>query len=272
MLARMRSLDSASRSARVITIAAGLLFVAACSDDDAPTSTPSDAGSGIDGGGDVDAGAPLPACTPLSEPAPFPCNPVDGTRCELSTGTRCVLDVFTDEAACVCLDDRKGFQEPCDPARLECAAGFACFALVDDPGPTCQKICDFLTGEGCQDIDQSGVDAFECAGLQGASEFGVCVFAGQACDLVLNDCPGNQTCTITGLQTACAGVGNQELGEECDLDARCQRGLICVEGPTDLEPVCNQVCDPEADEDGCPTFQRCNAFRSFPAAGICANN
>ena len=278
MLSVMRSFSPARRLAPHLLVAAGLSFSSACSDDE-PGDGAADAGPGVDAAPSADAGSdagPLPACTPSDEPPLFPCNPVDGTRCELETGTRCVLDPVIDEGACVCLDGRKGFQEPCDTARFECASGFSCFALQGDDGPTCQKICAFETGVGCEEIDQSGVEAFECAGLQapdgmGAAEFGLCVSVGESCDLVTNDCPDNQTCTITGLQTACADVGNQALGETCSLDARCERGLVCVQGPTDVRPVCNQVCDPEAEEDECPTFQRCNAFRDIEG-GICSGS
>lgn len=267
---------SVARTLGAIAVVVGL---GACSDDEGTSpgdAGPADAVSTLDGG---DAGGP-PVCDSSFEPGEFviACNPVDGTRCEVSSGTRCVLDLQTDEGECVCLNDVRGFQQPCEPGALQCAPGFACFALNvpgSPEGPVCQKICAFETGRGCEGIDESGVEAFECAGLnspsnpQVAAEFGVCVFVGESCDLIANDCDDNQTCTITGLQTACVDVGNQELGDPCGLEARCERDLVCVQGRLDLRPVCNRVCDPEAEEDPCPTGQRCTAFRDLPG-GICS--
>jgi hypothetical protein len=263
-----------------IGILAAAALVAACGDDDGASSSVDaslDAGA-TDSGGSGGRDAALPACTPPPDDAGPPlvaCNPIDGTRCELSTGTRCVLDPAQDEGACVCLEGDLGLQQPCDPAQNACAPGFACFGL-DTPGledPVCRKICEFESGSGCRDIDPSGVEAYECGGLltpEGEiATYGFCLFVGESCDLLQNDCPPNQTCTITGLETACAGVGNTPSGEECSLDNRCQRGLVCVRGPEDLDPECKEVCDPEAVEDPCPLGSRCRAFTDLPG-GICS--
>ncbi len=245
----------------------------ACADDGTGTGGRPDSGADFDGGAPDAAVFPdAAACLPSDEPAPFPCNPVDGTRCEVSTGTRCVLEPQLDEGRCVCLEGSKGFRESCADGEPECQPGFACFGLVGQGGPTCQKICDFESGRGCEEVDETGIEAYECGGLDDgtgmAATHGICFFVGEACDLLINDCPPSQTCTVTGLQSACVDVGNQAEGEDCSLDARCQRDLVCWRGRLDLRPNCKPVCDPDLPEDPCGIGRRCRPFQDL-SGGIC---
>jgi hypothetical protein len=255
--------------------AAALLGLLACSDDggsDLPADAGTDAGPTDQGAGD-DAGPEDSgfACMPSGMMTGFgPCNPVDGTRCPRAEGTRCLLDLQTDEGSCTCLGNL-GFLEPCSPGEQACGSGLVCADLGE--GPICQKVCNRQPPfDGCEDLDPQvafGCGAIAVDGMTNET-FGLCQVLGTACDLLTNTCPLGENCTPTTFGDICLTVGTVDVNGACTIETPCRRDLVCVQVPGEADTTCQPVCDPAAPTGACPEppGRTCRAFGDG-SAGVC---
>lgn len=146
----------------------------------------------------------------------------------------------------------------------DCAKGSMCAGGTG--GYSCLKLCN---AEKCQGCGQG----YGCVGLgdgQGNQipGAGVCVETGTSCDVVGQDCPGDDLkCTlVTGCgDTACVQVeGDKQEGEYCNAMAadECAPGLICLQ----MGPACFTFCYSNAD---CSAGTDCYPFSEYSNVGHC---
>lgn len=228
-----------------------------------------DAGAPPDGGVDVacqeanqiDSGVPSGDCDPAS-----------GGRCDVRRFQACTWDVLADEGRCTCSSERSALGERCDLGRQNCQLGTTCLFFQGQPAPTCQAVCSFADGSGCE-LLRTGDRAVACApvrrGPDGAptNRYGICVDVGRTCEPLADDCPAEDKCTLLGRVTACGPAGSAGPGDLCSNEG-CARGSMCIAledaSGNQVPPTCYVPC--EVTNPTCATGQCIEIGLSF---GIC---
>jgi len=190
----------------------------------------------------------------------------------------------------------------CDPYVQDCPEGQKCAAYAEgggsswnaskcvpvmgdlQPGDPCTAqesgvsgLDDCAKGVMCWDVDQRGhgicvglcvgsesmpvcpdEDNFDCA-ITGEGSLNICL---PNCDLLLQDCQGDDLCIPIGGTGVCAldasGVEDGEVFDPCEYANACDKGLLCVlpsaavECDPDVEGCCLPMCDLDLPDPMCP--------------------
>ncbi len=178
-----------------------------------------------------------------------PCNPADGTRCEVSSGRYCVWDYETDEGACRCLGDApKNAGESCSLDAKDCAAGLACISI--NGMATCYQVCTQQNPMECDRLNTPDV-TFACFPIRTATGqttmYGLCDGLGRPCDPLIDQCDATETCVLVSTRSAvCLPSGPVPLGGDCSVD-ECAKGGLCVplvdQNGNPLGTKCYEPCD-----------------------------
>jgi len=144
-----------------------------------------------------------------------------------------------------------------------------------EPRP-CTEVTDCRTGDVCDPDTALCVDPQCSEGAPNCGDNAVCVPQTSAEDpegvcrpecTVFDDstpCPEDQACFAVSFGAdagvgVCFREGTADLDEGCELtniSAGCVSGTLCAE--SELGNVCEQVCDPRADDPGCPDDRQCS--------------
>jgi hypothetical protein len=221
---------------RLITSVCFGLALTACSGSDTPDAGPVDAGP-------VDTGI-MPDAGPPDTGVQGPCNPVDGTGCNMADNF-CVLQTDTDKGQCRELINAAVHEAECNQSLQNCAAGMACLFLEGDDTPVCRKVCTIIGGAGCEGLTGASATYACNVRLQGTRRHGFCGEVAPSCDPLNDMCPMSENCDFVDDQgnTGCVAAGPVQLGGSCVRD-RCRRGALCVTLETvSMDPTCYQPCD-----------------------------
>ncbi|MCA9552082.1 MAG: hypothetical protein KC933_18725 [Myxococcales bacterium] len=232
----------ALRAPILIPIAALALSVAACSG----TSETPDAGIAGDSGVEADSGVEPDAGEEV-DAGVGPCNPVDGTGCEMDN--YCVYQSMTDKGTCRELINAMGFEEVCDTGLQNCDPGMVCLKLSGENAATCRKVCRLREGTGCEGLGAGDIGAaasYACtlrlAGV--VRTYGLCAPAADRCDPLDNMCGAQENCEIVQDDgtTGCIVAGSQPLGANCSMNS-CRRGGVCwTMADVSMTPTCYEPC------------------------------
>jgi len=149
----------------------------------------------------------------------------------------------------------------------DCGKGLMCWAVDATPEGLCTAHC---TGTEAAPLCQS--DDFYCF-------FGVelaLVLCLPNCDLLLQDCPGDDLCLATSTYGICYFDGSGEEGQvfdPCAVANGCDKGLLCVppsaaaECDVKVDGCCLPVCDLDMPDSMCPgTGQSCVPLFTEPVS------
>ncbi len=259
-----------------------LLAASACARSGAPLPfVPADAGAIIDaGGGREDAGRPdviisgpldaglAPDAGGLTDDAGLQakdCDPVSGDGC--APGRVCVLNFFS-RPICAPEDEvRPGLGDDCTPGK--CGEGAACAAIPGDDVLACRRVCDLMSGIGCEAL---GPD-HECRARLAGTGWGLCAPLPPECDPAnQRPCAETESCQVfvhrSGSRSwRCGAAGVLEEGASCGASyGTCQRGLVCVSS-RDGSAGCRRYC--QRHEDCEPFGQRCSGVVMTPPFRYC---
>lgn len=233
----MRSLTSSPLALRLSAVGLAGLLAACSGGDDGADAGPMDSGVAPDSGADIDAG---PADTGVQGP----CDPISGGGC-LNPAQSCVLQIDDDDGQCRELINAVGHEEVCNQSLQNCEAGFACLFLQGDDDPTCRKVCDVRSGDGCDGV-QGSAAAYACTiRLQGIRQYGFCGEAAEACDPLNSTCGMGENCGFVddNGNTGCIPAGSSPLGGNCSMDACRAPGMCVTLTNVNMNPTCYEPCD-----------------------------
>lgn len=160
----------------------------------------------------------------------------------------------------------------CDPATLDSCVGqgtpnTACVAVEGGAAGVCLPPCFEQDPNACGGMpDQCQVRS------DAAFHGGVCLGQSMPCDVVAQDCPDPNACSILGggaiggAAYLCGEAGPLAEGGDCSADAdACATGLECVGG------TCRAYCDPTNDQCASGTCTDISAMFYLPAdtVGAC---
>ena len=157
---------------------------------------------------------PPPSCSVFEQDCADP-----GDGCVLAQGGTVCMDAGTN-----------AYNTACD-APNDCVKGLIC---VSDK---CHTPCNPKTG---------GADPkchLLCPGTQAevTDDVGVCALPDDEdpCDLLSQDCPLGEACTLTGQGPRCRNAGTTAVGMDCTEEDECVKGAICWPQGTSCKAICN---------------------------------
>jgi hypothetical protein len=209
-------------------------------------------------GSDPDAPAEVtgevdPGCG-LATPAEWPCDPGCGAGC--AAGLAC----FPSDQGPVCLSPGSVADGLACAHANDCLAGSACVRL--EGRSSCAGLCALAAGSSASCAAQCPEAYGALSGLPGV---GFCTASDQprACDLLLQDCPGDQGCYYSDQGVMCAPVAaGLDLNDPCVNANDCLAGLLCVNG------ACREICATWSPS--CvPGAKACVALPAGGGAGAC---
>jgi len=190
-------------------------------------------------------------------------------------GTACTSDLDCGAGTCVLFDglDVPGLCDAtgptCDPTMpVPCVdpAASSCVALAGETTGLCLPQCFVQDPNACGDPPA-------CHGKTDPQwHSGACIGQEPACDPIVQDCIGPQTCTVVGGAAigghafVCGGAGEVAAGGDCAGDAAaCAPGVLCV------ADTCRVPCDPAADDCAAGSCVDVGAAFYLPAGtlGVC---
>jgi hypothetical protein len=206
-----------------------------------------------------------------------PCDPFTNSGCP--SGKKCTALAKGDSLTIGCGDKgNKAEGNDCSPALSgdeqtgdDCGDGLSCFALKDDPSPTCHRICPISgTAHACPQGSVCRVT------LPGISNYASC---GSSCrPLEQSGCADSQACYLTSLGAVCWSLPDKPvaIGGNCTGATvnECERGSTCVTGLSSGNK-CLAFCSTKGQAPTCSNGTTCTkapideVFLPEPDVGTC---